>query len=67
MAGIFKKYMVIQIYGVNIRAMKTKLITLALAIIATAITSCGTGTTLFFGPDGITITPPSAPIVIPTK
>jgi hypothetical protein len=47
--------------------MKTKLITLALAIIATAITSCGTGTTLFFGPDGITITPPSAPIVIPTK
>lgn len=37
-----------------------------LAIIVTA-TSCGTGTVVTFGKDGITVTPPPEPIVIPTS
>ncbi len=40
------------------------LISLASSI---ALCSCGTGTVVTFGPDGIAITPPADPIVIPTK
>lgn len=47
--------------------MKQKLIKLILAAFALAAVSCGTGTTLYFGPDGITVSPPTAPIVIPTN
>lgn len=39
--------------------------TTALLIIAFALCSCGTGTVITFGKDGITVTPPVEPIVIP--
>lgn len=44
--------------------MKTKLALLAL--IVTSV-SCGTGTIVEFGKDGISIIPPKEPVVIPTK
>lgn len=44
--------------------MKIKMLAF-LAIIALA--SCGTGTSVVFGKDGITVSPPTEPIVIPTK
>jgi hypothetical protein len=46
-----------------------RFITLAALLLplAALVTGCGTGTTIIFGPDGIEIVPPAAPIVIPTK
>lgn len=41
-----------------------KLLILAVAI---ALSSCGTGTLVYFGPDGVQILPPVDPIVISTK
>jgi hypothetical protein len=38
-----------------------------LAVLLVFLPSCGTGTVVTFGPDGIEIQPPSGPIVIPTK
>jgi hypothetical protein len=40
---------------------------IAIAIVVVLLAGCGTGTSVFFGPDGVVITPPTAPIVIPTK
>jgi hypothetical protein len=39
-----------------------------LAIVLCAfVVSCGTGTVISFGKDGITIIPPAEPIIFPTK
>jgi hypothetical protein len=35
--------------------------------IAFLVVGCGTGTVVTFGPNGIEIQPPTAPIIIPTK
>jgi hypothetical protein len=45
--------------------MKLKSILSILA--AFSFVSCGTGTTVFFGPEGVEITPPQENIVIPNK
>jgi hypothetical protein len=45
--------------------MKSKITLLLLSIFTLA--SCGTGTTLFLGPDGIEIIPPAQNIVIPVQ
>lgn len=39
----------------------------ATLLIALALCSCGTGTVIEFGKDGIRVVPPTEPIVIPTK
>jgi hypothetical protein len=40
---------------------------LTLAAITLCLSACGTGATVYFGPDGVIVTPPPGPIVIPTK
>lgn len=41
--------------------------TLALLALIVTATSCGTGTVIEFGKDGIKVTPPAEPVVIPTS
>lgn len=38
---------------------------IAIIIAAACLSSCGTGTTLTFGKDGIVVTPPPGQIIIP--
>lgn len=47
---------------------KTYIVWFIASVIASlAIISCGTGTIIEFGKDGIKVVPPSEPIVIPTS
>lgn len=36
-------------------------------LIALSLCSCGTGTIIEFGKDGIKVSPPQEPVIIPTK